>query len=137
MSPYAPSYLAAVALGGAIGSVCRYALGIAVHERFAAAQHLPLATLAINASGSLLLGFLLHAMLESGGVAPAMRLLLTTGFCGGFTTFSTFSVETVRLVEAGEGKLAASYVGASLLLSIAGALLGIWLARVAVGLKGQ
>ena len=92
--------IAAVAVGGALGSVARYLIGALIQDRFATA--LPVGTLAINISGSLLLGFLVRVGLETSAFGPEMRFFLTTGFCGGFTTFSTFSYETFRLFEDGE-----------------------------------
>lgn len=137
MRPFAPGLLLAVAVGGAAGSVLRYVVGVAVHERVGDGTAFPVATLLVNVSGSLLLGFLVHAMLESGQVAPATRLLLTAGFCGGFTTFSTFSLETVRLLESGASRTAVAYVVASVTLSAAAAFLGIWGARLLLSLRGR
>lgn len=109
----------AVGAGGALGSIARYALaGMAL-----GGIHLfgfPLGTLAVNAAGSLLIG-LLTAMLRSETAA----WLLTAGFCGGFTTFSTFSLDALRLLKAGSYGPAAAYVGSSLVLCIAFAALGM------------
>ncbi len=115
-----------VALGGAAGSVARYALGVAMH-RWSGAEY-PLGTLIVNATGSLLLGFLFYA-LTTHAVAPEWRALLTTGFCGGYTTFSTFSHETARLLQDGRTMHAVAYVAASVMLSIAGTFAGYALAR--------
>ncbi len=115
-----------VALGGAAGSVSRYLLSVAVQSR---AGVFPIATLLINVSGSLLLGFLVRYMLESPSVGAEMRLLLTTGFCGGYTTFSTFSYEAARLVQDGEYQRAAWYVVLSVVLSLAGTFVGFGAAR--------
>lgn len=132
MKPTAPSLLAAVALGGAIGSVTRYLVGVAIQPKLAP-DAFPTATLLINVTGSLLLGFLLEALLmrevAGGGLTPAWRLALTTGFCGGYTTFSTFSVETARLIESGEPRRAAVYVLASAIGSVIAAMLGLGAAR--------
>lgn len=114
-----------VALGAAVGGVARYALTGFIQQR--AGPLFPMATLLINISGSLLLGFLMRYALASGSVTPEMRALLTTGFCGGYTTFSTFSYETILLFEDGEYRRAALYV----LLSIA-----IALVATIVGMKG-
>ncbi len=109
----------AVGAGGALGSIARYALaGMAL-----GGIHLlgfPLGTLAVNAAGSLLIG-LLTAMLRSETAA----WLLTAGFCGGFTTFSTFSLDALRLLKAGSYGPAAAYAGSSLVLCIAFAALGM------------
>lgn len=107
-----------IAAAGAAGAVCRYLLGLAV-----GATGFPWSTLAINTAGSFLLAALLAA-------APLPRtdltLALGTGFLGAFTTFSTFSVETLTLLRAGRTAAAASYVTASVLLGIAAAGAG-WL----------
>jgi CrcB protein len=115
--------IAAVAVGGALGSVARYLIGALVQERLATA--LPVGTLAINLSGSLLLGFLVRIGLETSAFGPEMRFFLTTGFCGGFTTFSTFSYETFRLFEDGEYRTAGLYVIASVVLALLGCAVGM------------
>lgn len=117
----------AVAAGGALGSVGRYLLGAFIQGR--AAPGFPMATLVINVAGSFLLGLILQAALEGTGMSPATRLFLATGFCGGFTTFSTFSYETLRLVEEGEHAPAVAYVALSVGLSVGAALGGAMLAR--------
>jgi CrcB protein len=120
-----------VAAGGAVGSALRYVLSVAIQER--AGTAFPVATLLINITGSLLLGFLVQYGTASLTMSPESRLLLTTGFCGGYTTFSTFSYETARLVEDGSYARAGTYVGASMVLSLVAAGVGIWIARVLVG----
>jgi fluoride exporter len=116
-----------VAAGGALGSGTRYLLGAAIQER--AGPGFPLGTLIVNVTGSLLLGFLLRFALGGAAVSPEVRLFLTTGFCGGYTTFSTFSYETVRLFEDGDYRRAVLYIALSVALSIAGTWLGFSLAR--------
>lgn len=116
-----------VALGGALGSAARYLLTVLIQSR--AGAGFPVATLLINVTGSILLGFLMRYSLESVTASPEVRLLLTTGFCGGYTTFSTFSYETARLMEDGEWRRGAVYVVASVVLSIAGTIAGFALAR--------
>lgn len=112
-----------IALGSALGGVSRYLLGGYV-QRWAGSSF-PLATLLINITGSFLLGFLYRYGADSTVMSPDVRAMLTIGFCGGFTTFSTFSYETVRLVENGEFMRALTYIGLSVLLSVAAAMLGI------------
>ncbi len=114
----------AIALGGAAGSVARWWIGsLAPDAAF------PWATLAINVAGSLLLGMLVRAAVVS--AAPAeLRLALTVGFCGGFTTFSTFSLETVRMAQSGAWGRAGAYVLASVLLSLAAVAAGMYLGRL-------
>lgn len=115
------------ALGGAIGTVARYLLTLAIQPR--AGAGFPVATLLINVTGSILLGFLMRYGLESTTASPEVRLLLTTGFCGGYTTFSTFSYETARLIEDGEWHRGLAYITASVVFSLGGIFIGFALAR--------
>jgi fluoride exporter len=121
------SLYAWVALGSACGGVFRLALGTLIQQRTGAT--FPVGTLAINLSGSLLLGFLLRYSLGTPAVSPELRAFLTTGVCGGYTTFSTFSYETAALIEDGDYHRAAWYIALSVVLSLAGAFLGMGLAR--------
>ncbi len=121
------SLYAWVALGSAMGGVLRLAVGVLIQQR--TGSTFPLGTLAINLSGSFLLGFLLRYSLAAPAVSPEVRGFLTTGICGGFTTFSTFSYEAAALIEDGDYHRAAWYVGLSVILSLALAFLGIGLAR--------
>ena len=122
--------VAYAAVGGAIGTVARYLLTLVVQAR--AGAGFPVATLLINITGSLLLGFLMRYGLESATASPNVRLLLTTGFCGGYTTFSTFSYETARLIEDGEWRRGIAYVTASVLVALVGTFAGFALARALV-----
>jgi fluoride exporter len=119
----------AVGAGGAAGSMLRYLLGLAVER--GAPGGFPWATLLINVTGAFVLGLLLRTM-TGPTASPALRLALTTGFCGGYTTFSTFSYETLVLVEDGHWPRAAAYAIVSVLLGLgavaAGASLGASLA---------
>jgi CrcB protein len=123
----APGAVAAVAIGGAIGSVARLLIGAAIQQRVGGG--FPLGTLAINVTGSLLLGFLVPITLDTPAVTPVIRALLTTGLCGGYTTFSTFSYDTATLIEEGAYRRTAAYVLASVILSLAGTFAGIAAAR--------
>lgn len=116
-----------VALGGAMGSVARLLLGGLVQQR--AGSSFPLGTLVINITGSLLLGFLMEYALATPAISRETRAMLTTGFCGGYTTFSTFSYETAKLIEDGDYRRAGLYIGLSVIVSIAGTLVGFSLAR--------
>jgi CrcB protein len=102
-----------IALGGALGAVLRYLALLAVPA--------PWGTLAINAAGSFLIG-LLFVPAGRMGVSP----FLLTGVLGGFTTFSAFSLDALRLWTAGQGGQALAYVAASVALSLAGVALGAW-----------
>lgn len=106
-----------VFLGGGLGSLVRYRLSLHLPQGVEAGAF-PWATFAANLIGSLLIG-LLMGYFSAGNRPDALRLLFVTGFCGGFTTFSTFSNETLTLLRSGHAATAAAYVA----LSIAGALL--------------
>lgn len=121
--------LFAIALGGAAGSLLRYGIGSVVQQR--AGAGFPVGTLVVNVTGSLLLGFLMRWLLET-TVSPEMRAALTIGLCGGYTTFSTFSADTVRLLEEGSWGRASSYVVASVALSLLATIAGLALARFVV-----
>ncbi|MBI3789389.1 MAG: fluoride efflux transporter CrcB [Gemmatimonadetes bacterium] len=116
----------AIAVGGALGSVLRHGVGLLVQRGI---PGFPWGTFVINVTGSFLLGFLARA-LGGDDVHPSLRAALTIGLCGGYTTFSTFSFETMRLAADGLGARAATYVVASVLLSLAAVFAGTALARV-------
>ena len=122
-----------IAIGSAIGGVSRYLLGLFIQQRTGVA--FPLGTLLINVSGSLLLGFLLRWTLLASDVTPEVRAMLTTGFCGGYTTFSTYSYETATLIEDGQYGRATAYVVLSVALALVGTFLGFQLARSALALR--
>ena len=112
-----------VALGSAVGGAARFALGNAIQARSAGA--FPIGTFIVNLTGSLLLGFLMRYALASPSVSAEVRALLTTGLCGGYTTFSTFSYETLTLMQVGDYRRATLYATLSVVLSVIGALLGV------------
>ena len=112
-----------VAIGSAVGGVARFALATFLQQRVG--PNFPLGTLVVNVSGSFLLGILLRYALGTQAISPEVRALLTTGFCGGYTTFSTFTYDTMLLIEDGQSQRAALYVLLSVALSLAGAWLGI------------
>jgi CrcB protein len=117
-----------------MGSVARYGIGLLVQTR--AGDGFPFSTLAVNVSGSILLGLLLGSIAAAPAVRPEVRVLMTTGFCGGYTTFSTFAYETVALAESGDWRRAMLYVGTSVLVSLAGMFLGLAAARQLLRLYG-
>jgi len=123
----------AVALGSATGGVARFLLSAWLEQR--TASSFPWPTLVVNISGSLLLGFLATWTFETAGVSPELRALLTTGLCGGYTTFSTFSLETFALAEEGQWSRAGAYVALSVIISIAAAAAGISGARYLVSAR--
>lgn len=120
------STLLLVAAGSAAGGVIRYLITGLLQPR--SPDAFPMGTFVVNLTGAIAIGFVLRWALVPPGVSPEMRALLTTGFLGGYTTFSTFSYEAIALVEAGEVRKAALYVAASVVLSLLGTVLGITLA---------
>lgn len=109
-----------VALGGALGATGRYAVGLLpVKSTF------PLLTLIVNILGALLIG-LVAGLSVRGGLSPRWTLFWKTGVCGGFTTFSAFSLETLGLFQSGNRLLGGAYI----LLSVSLCLLGVWLGQM-------
>jgi fluoride exporter len=130
-----PSYLAAVWLGGTLGTACRYLIGHALTGRSgatagAASGHFPLGTFLINVCGAFLLGLLLERLSHAGpdrGWRRLVRLLVGTGFLGGFTTYSTLAVDTTELIRDGHLAVAIGYAVGTALLGLAAALGGVLL----------
>ncbi|HEX2780871.1 MAG TPA: fluoride efflux transporter CrcB [Gemmatimonadaceae bacterium] len=122
-----------VALGSAVGGASRYALATAIQARVG--SPFPWGTLVINVTGSLILGFILRYALQTTAVSPEVRALLTTGFCGGYTTFSTFGFETATLIEEGGYQRAMLYVLASVVLSLAAVFVGFAAADAVAGAR--
>jgi fluoride exporter len=114
-----------IAAGGVLGALARYL--VSVWLAGATGSGFPWATLLINLAGSILLGFLLRSF-PTWSTPPDARAFLTVGFCGSFTTFSTFAFETVALAQNGAYGLAAVYALTSLALGVAGVLFGMALA---------
>lgn len=112
-----------VAIGGALGSVARYSFSGVIAD--AVGVMFPSGTLFVNVTGAAIIGFFAALSLPEGRIVipPPSRLLLMTGFCGGYTTFSTFSLETLNLMRDGEWRSAA----ANVLLSVAVCLIAVWL----------
>jgi CrcB protein len=123
----------AIFVGAGLGGLARYAVGGWVQG--VAGAGFPWGTLLVNVTGSLLLGFLLRYALATEAVSPEVRLLLTTGFCGGYTTFSTFSYETAALIEDGQYDRAALYVVLSVVASLVGTFVGIAGARELIAFR--
>lgn len=119
-----------VAIAGGLGAATRFWLDGEIRERWA--TRLPVATISINLSGSLLLGLLVGLHTTTGG-DPLWFPMLGTGFCGGFTTFSTAMVETVRLSRAGRhGSAVVNAVGTTL-ACVGLAAIGVWLGGIVAG----
>ncbi len=119
------SQLLAIALGGAAGAVMRFMTSTGVHRL--AGRDFPYGTLTVNVLGSLLMGFLYILLIERASLSPEWRAMLLVGFLGAFTTFSTFSIETLNLMENGELIKA----GLNVLLSVSFCLLAAWLGIIA------
>ncbi|MDX8390348.1 MAG: fluoride efflux transporter CrcB [Mariprofundaceae bacterium] len=119
--------LLAVAAGGAIGAVLRWLMAAFV-QRWAGSAF-PWGTLCVNVIGSLLLGFIFVYMIERSAANELLRLGLTVGLLGAFTTFSTFSLETIRLLQSGALAVAMMNIVAQLTLCLIAAWLGVQLAR--------
>lgn len=113
--------MACAAFGGGIGCACRVFIG----DFFAKSSSFPWATFGINVAGSLLLGFLFIVAKDR----PTILALLGAGFCGGFTTFSTFSLETLAMLQSGRWIEAAAYAQGSVLAGLLGAWLGVQLGK--------
>ena len=120
-----------ICLGGAIGTAARY--GISLWSRGALGTAFPWGTLIVNVVGSFLLGVIMFVGLNTELISPTVRLALGTGVMGGFTTYSSFNYETLKLVEDGSLRLAAINLLATLLGCFLAGFLGIALARKLVG----
>ncbi len=116
-----------IAIFAIAGAFARYGQTLAVQGMLG--RDFPFATLSINVLGSFLMGFLFFLTLERVNLPPALRTGILTGGLGAYTTFSTFSLETLNLLEGGEWTRAVAYVAASVLLSIAAVILGAYLSR--------
>ena len=122
-----------VGLGGAIGAMARYGVGLAA-LRLAPGATWPWATLTVNVVGGLLMGLLVGWMAERAGTGHEnIRVLGAVGVLGGFTTFSAFSLETVLMIERRQFGTATAYVVASVVVAIAALMVGLMVARRAFG----
>lgn len=116
-----------VGIAGGLGAVSRYLISLWIKSWSKTA--FPLPTFIINISGCLLMGLIMTLALERSTLSPQWRLALTTGFLGGYTTFSTYSYETVNLFNQGKTSMAIIYALLSIVLGLAGAWLGLAIAR--------
>jgi fluoride exporter len=123
----------AIAVGAAAGGISRFYLGSAIQQRFGTS--FPWGTLAINFTGSLLLGFLIRYALATPAISLEMRALLTVGFCGGYTTFSSYSYETLVLIEGGQFGRAAVYSLGTVALALLATFVGFVLARELIAFR--
>ena len=120
-----PSIMGVVAIGGAIGSVIRYAVSTIQSPVVA----FPYAIFIVNLSGGFLMGVVTALLALKFNVSSEVRAFLTTGILGGYTTFSTFSLESAMLIERHDYATAASYVVGSAILSIVALFCGLWVIR--------
>lgn len=119
--------LVLVFIGGGLGAVSRHLSGMALMR--ASGPGFPWGTMVVNIAGSLAMGLLIAWLARRSSGDADLRLLLATGFLGGFTTFSAFSLDAVTLYERGALTAAAAYVIASVTVSILALFGGLWLAR--------
>ncbi|TNF28657.1 MAG: fluoride efflux transporter CrcB [Deltaproteobacteria bacterium] len=120
-----------ISLGGAVGTGLRYLLAGWVQR--AAGPSFPYGTLSVNVIGSFVLGVLMVVGTETELMSPTVRLAVTTGAMGGFTTYSTFSYETLRLMQQGAWGSAALNIGVTLTVCLAASFLGFAVGRWVVG----
>ncbi|WP_038203408.1 fluoride efflux transporter CrcB [Xenophilus azovorans] len=116
-----------VFLGGGLGSAMRHGVNVLAARHVASS--FPFGTLAINVLGSFVMGLVVELLALRMGLPQNLRLFLTTGILGGFTTFSTFSLEAALLHERGQTALAGGYVAASVVLGVGALFLGMALVR--------
>ncbi len=116
-----------VFFGGGIGSILRYLVSKSLNNHF---QHFFLGTFLVNIIGCLLIGLVLGLSLKTNYLSPNQTLLLATGFCGGFTTFSTFAFEKHSLLTSGELVHFSIYLIASIVVGISAVSFGLWLSKM-------
>lgn len=113
-----------VGLGGAVGSIVRYLISVLTMKHYETS--FPVATFIVNIAGCFIAGLIFGLFTHETSEAQNLKLLLLTGFCGGFTTFSAFALENVKLINSGSMATAISYI----LMSVAAGLLAVWLGLV-------
>ena len=113
-----------IAAGGAVGAVMRYSVSLGVYSTMG--RSFPYGTLVVNVAGSFAMGLLSVMMLDRFSVSPEMRAAILVGLLGSFTTFSTFSIETLNLIEQGD----LGRAGLNILLSVIVCLMAVWMGIV-------
>ena len=116
-----------VGIGGAAGSVLRYLTSV-ISAKYVQTEF-PIATFAVNIIGCLLIGVLIGMIGKQQFSNPEFKLLLVTGFCGGFTTFSAFAYDNVTLFQQGNTLIAFLYIASSVILSLAAVFVGMYLVK--------
>jgi CrcB protein len=120
-----------ICLGGAVGTGLRYGVSLVVQRLLGSSS--PVATFAVNVTGSAAMGALIVVGSQNRHLSPTLQLAMTTGLLGGFTTYSTFSFETLELIQRQAWVLATIYVLLTVLLCLAGCALGYGVARAMLG----
>lgn len=120
--------ISAIMLGGSLGAVARFVLSTTINEKIAG--NFPYGTLTVNVLGSFIMGFLAILLVDNFGLSPLARLTIFVGFLGAFTTFSTFSMETLNLIEEGLISRALLNMLVNVFLSVFAVWLGILLGRM-------
>ncbi|HEY4170800.1 MAG TPA: fluoride efflux transporter CrcB [Reyranella sp.] len=119
-----------VFVGAGVGGMLRHFLNIWIARL--AGTHFPMHTFVINITGSIVMGIITALFALKGGATGHLRLFLATGILGGYTTFSTFSLDAILLWERHDYLLAAYYIGGSVVLSLLGLMAGLWIVRTAL-----
>jgi CrcB protein len=118
----------AVGVGGGLGALARYFIAGAIQSAVTA---FPWGILVVNVSGGLLMGLIVEASALKLNLSPELRAFLTVGILGGYTTFSTFSLDSALLLQKGEYMQAAAYMTGSVVLSVLALFAGLWIVRYA------
>nr|WP_272211279.1 fluoride efflux transporter CrcB [Marinicella sp. W31]MDC2877165.1 fluoride efflux transporter CrcB [Marinicella sp. W31] len=126
--PNIVSHALLVAAGGALGSVGRYLIGVFAIRLWG--TNFPWGTFVVNIVGSLLIGLLVEAVARALNQSAEMRMFIVTGFLGGFTTFSSFSLDAMNLIERGDFMPAIAYVAASVGLALIAVFAGLAIGRM-------
>lgn len=116
----------AIFIGGGLGAVTRYLTNLALREY---SFNIPMSTFMVNIIGSLILGFAIALFWQKAELHGSIKLAITVGFCGGLTTFSTFSWETFDLLKRGDFLLAGIYVTASVITCVVAVAIGAYLTK--------
>ena len=117
-----------IGIGGGTGSILRYLTSVYISRNFS--SYFPFGTFAVNVIGCLIIGIAYGLSVRYSAISPSVRLFLTTGFCGGFTTFSAFAYENVKLLEQSNFTGFALYSVASFVLCIAAVFAGLLITKL-------